>query len=114
MPPTPTHLRALDFYRFVAATGVAVLHFTEFANYDAATGIGGNVAMFYMFVDFFFVLSGFVIGLQYFQISSPSEILSFLRKRIARIYPMHFITLAIYLVPALLLISTNTGKYDLP
>lgn len=43
------------------------------------------------FVDFFFMLSGFVIA--YVYINRPTDWLSFFRSRFARIYPLHFFTL---------------------
>jgi peptidoglycan/LPS O-acetylase OafA/YrhL len=108
------HFGALDFYRFVAAFSVLLLHFTEFAKYDQATGIGRAFFDFSLFVDFFFILSGFVIGASYFdRVDGPRKIFSFLRRRIARIYPLHALTLIIYLLPAIAGASQNAAKYDI-
>jgi peptidoglycan/LPS O-acetylase OafA/YrhL len=105
---------SLDFYRFVAAFCVLLLHFTQFANYDLAVGAGGLIAGFALFVDFFFILSGFVIGVSYFdKVASPRLIFTFLRRRIARIYPLHALTLVLYLLPAVAGITQNPAKYDL-
>jgi peptidoglycan/LPS O-acetylase OafA/YrhL len=102
----PQHFGALDLYRFIAAAGVALLHFSQFAKYDPATGFGYAVGDFALFVDFFFILSGFVISLTYSSsVTTFSEIFTFLRRRIARIYPMYLLTLLIFLVPAALGIS---------
>ena len=50
-------------------------------------------------VDFFFVLSGFVIALNYKNILfSQSILISFIKKRFLRLYPLHFIMLIIYLI----------------
>ena len=49
-----------------------------------------------MFVDFFFVLSGFVIAYSYQAIGSFSSLKLFLKKRFWRIYPLHFFMLAIF------------------
>jgi peptidoglycan/LPS O-acetylase OafA/YrhL len=102
----PQHFGALDLYRFIAAAGVALLHFSQFAKYDPSTGFGYAVGDFALFVDFFFILSGFVISLSYSSsVTTFSEIFTFLRRRIARIYPMYLLTLLIFLVPAALGIS---------
>lgn len=48
-------------------------------------------------VDLFFVLSGFILTYQYFDRLGPTfrlnEFLHFLKLRIARVYPVHFVTL---------------------
>lgn len=54
----------------------------------------------YLAVDFFFILSGFVIAFNYFEkLSLPSKkiIYQFYIKRIARIYPLHLLVLLTYL-----------------
>jgi peptidoglycan/LPS O-acetylase OafA/YrhL len=113
MPPKQ-HFQALDFYRFVAAFCVMILHMTEFSGYDPHVGIGYVAADFYLFVDFFFILSGFVIGITYFdRVANGPEIFTFLRRRIARIYPLHLATLALYLMPVLAGRTANLEKYDI-
>jgi peptidoglycan/LPS O-acetylase OafA/YrhL len=60
---------------------------------------------FYPLVDFFFVLSGFVIMHIYGRgegIRSISAFVGYLRKRFARIYPLFALTLAIYVILAFL------------
>ena len=48
-------------------------------------------------VDFFFVLSGFVIALTYLEkITNWSTLLSFQKKRFLRLYPLHLIMLIIF------------------
>jgi peptidoglycan/LPS O-acetylase OafA/YrhL len=84
---------ALDFYRFIAAFGVVLLHLTEFGNYDRQSGFGIWTADFGLFVDFFFILSGFVIAINYSDsVNAAKDILVFLRRRLARIYPLYLIT----------------------
>lgn len=85
---------ALDFYRFVAAFGVVLYHISEFANYSRTTGFGYWTSYFGLFVDFFFILSGFVIGIGYSnKVRTFPEILVFLRRRIARVYPLYLVTM---------------------
>ncbi len=72
--------QALDALRGLAALAVAVFHFVD--------GWGG-----YLAVDFFLVLSGFVLSHSYLYrdaLVSPAE---FVSHRIARLYPLHLVTL---------------------
>lgn len=106
------HFGALDLYRFIAAFGVATLHWSLLVGYDPAAGFGYVVNDFYIFVDFFFILSGFVIGLGYANsVASFSDIFTFLRRRIARIYPLYLLTLLIFIAPALFGVSQNPEKW---
>ena len=60
------------------------------------------LARFYVFVDLFFILSGFIIAYCYFNAfrdaPSAGQILRFLQKRLARIYPLHIVTLMFFAV----------------
>ena len=54
-------------------------------------------------VDFFFVLSGFVIAYKYYgKIKSKNDFLFFLKKRFLRLYPLHILTLFIFIIIELL------------
>jgi peptidoglycan/LPS O-acetylase OafA/YrhL len=67
----------------------------------------------------YYVLSGFVIAHNYFEnVSSPPEYLTFLWRRIARLYPLHLLTLAalialFYFGRSLGKMPTNPERYDL-
>lgn len=52
----------------------------------------------YTLVDFFFVLSGFVISLNYNTIDSKENLWSYLKKRFIRIYPLLFYSTVLFLV----------------
>lgn len=55
-----------------------------------------------LFVDFFFVLSGFVIASSYGRkLSTGFSLLAFMLLRLGRLYPLHFFLLALYVPPAL-------------
>lgn len=86
----------LDIFRGLFASLVFLFHLSPFA----ATPIINNsfIANSDMFVDFFFVLSGFVIAYSYQSISSFSEVKLFLKKRFLRIYPLHLFMLIIFVV----------------
>ncbi|MCP1834201.1 peptidoglycan/LPS O-acetylase OafA/YrhL [Bradyrhizobium sp. USDA 4532] len=80
-------LRALTGLRGVAATTVAIAHFQQtFANDD-------GVLMWHNAVDLFFCLSG--ITLSYVYNRGTFRFSSYLMARIARIYPLYFLTLII-------------------
>jgi peptidoglycan/LPS O-acetylase OafA/YrhL len=51
-----------------------------------------------LFVDFFFVLSGFVITYTAQGMSAPGDMKLFYKKRLFRLYPLHFIMLMIFVV----------------
>jgi peptidoglycan/LPS O-acetylase OafA/YrhL len=52
-------------------------------------------------VDFFFVLSGFVIAASYGGMASIADWLRFLRRRIARLYPLHIATMLVFVALAI-------------
>ncbi|MBU9330306.1 acyltransferase family protein, partial [Burkholderia multivorans] len=87
-------LHELDSLRGIAAVGVIAWHYT---NHFHASPFPRLMAPFYghglLLVDFFFVLSGFVLARTYWNDSRSSDFRSNLRDRIARIYPLHVITL---------------------
>ncbi|MEO6284010.1 MAG: acyltransferase [Dyadobacter sp.] len=56
-----------------------------------------------LFVDFFFVLSGFVIALNYInRIHTPRDFFAFLKKRFIRLYPLLFYTEIVFVIANLL------------
>ncbi|CAI9007255.1 acyltransferase family protein [Pseudomonas chlororaphis] len=76
----------LDFLRFAFAMIVFFGH---------AKGLL-VMEKFQLAVDYFFILSGFVLTHAYKdKLSRPGFLLSFARDRVARLYPLHLITLAI-------------------
>ncbi|MDD1532509.1 MULTISPECIES: acyltransferase family protein [unclassified Bradyrhizobium] len=85
----------LDFYRFVAALGVFIFHLKLI---DTGISPAWN-GSFGLFVDMFFILSGFVISYSY-----PSDARGvaaysrFMIRRVARIYPLHLLSLLIFVV----------------
>lgn len=88
----------LDSYRFIAASGVVLFHY----NIDFQLGLATRfplVANLNRMVDFFFMLSGFVIVQGYRRrLGSAREYGEFLRARWARIYPLHLLVLGFYLL----------------
>jgi peptidoglycan/LPS O-acetylase OafA/YrhL len=116
--------RHLDGLRIIAAGAVVVLHYSDYFK-DQAAGrfMIDHTRHFGLFVDLFFVVSGFVIARQYFgQVGSAASIGRFIWRRLARIYPLHLATLAFYVGLALALQfglarTDNPARYpfsDLP
>ncbi|OJV12768.1 MAG: acyltransferase [Dyadobacter sp. 50-39] len=81
----------LDIFRGLFASIVFLFHLGPFAK----TPILNNrfIENSDMFVDFFFVLSGFVIAYSYQSLADRDQFKLFLKKRIYRIYPLHFVML---------------------
>lgn len=103
MPRTPgsvEHLPSLTPLRGIAALWVVVFHFCmRFPNMHPSDY--GAVQEGYLAVDMFFVLSGFVISHVYKDSfkreCTGRNYYEFMKARIARIYPLHFITLMVFL-----------------
>lgn len=84
----------LDSFRGIAAIMVAMFHLSV-NGYLSNTNILKNS---WLFVDFFFVLSGFVISYVYLnKIVSLKTFLSFMRKRFFRLYPLHLFMLILFI-----------------
>jgi peptidoglycan/LPS O-acetylase OafA/YrhL len=92
--------RSLDGYRFIAASLVVLLHFHgEFGlHLGAATPV---VTSLEVMVDFFFVLSGFVIAVSYGKaMADMSDYGRFLQRRVARLFPLHLAVLSVFVALA--------------
>jgi peptidoglycan/LPS O-acetylase OafA/YrhL len=87
------HVRSLTSLRFFAALWVLALHFTDKLSFDIdpLTGFfeAGRLG-----VDFFFILSGFILTHVYLDDFTDGRFRYslFLQRRLARIYPLHFAT----------------------
>ncbi|RZL99595.1 MAG: acyltransferase, partial [Sphingomonas sp.] len=103
MRPESDRFLHLDALRFIASAGVVAFHYQEWVTWrlppvrlEALFGFG-------QFVDLFFVISGIVIcDLYRGRIERPSDYRRFLRKRVARLLPLHLLTLAFFCAIALL------------
>jgi len=80
----------LDSFRGLCALLVALHHFKA-SGYIATSRFVGNA---FLFVDFFFVLSGYVISMRYLEeLRSNQSVRRFLARRFWRLYPLHFAAL---------------------
>jgi peptidoglycan/LPS O-acetylase OafA/YrhL len=87
---TKMHFRVLDSWRGVAALLVAIFHLNLYSALYPLDFIRNA----YLFVDFFFVLSGFVITHSYAaRLGTIEELGSFALKRFGRLWPLHAVVL---------------------
>lgn len=92
----------LDFMRWILALMVASMHLQGYGAPHKA----------YLAVDFFFILSGFVLtGSKYRSTEKPGFVGKFVTDRIARLYPLHFTTLLLLVFINLLFWTTTNGQF---
>jgi peptidoglycan/LPS O-acetylase OafA/YrhL len=90
---TAHRYEALDGWRGVCALAVALNHLV-FAGYYRSIWA---IANFHLFVDYFFVLSGFVISHAYtHRLNRWADVAPYMLRRLGRVYPLHFVTLATF------------------
>jgi peptidoglycan/LPS O-acetylase OafA/YrhL len=88
---------ALDSWRGIAACMVALFHHPAFTDANAL------IEHSYLFVDLFFVLSGFVIAANYQdRLSNGFSIGRFMWLRLGRLYPLHIAVFAAYIAHRLI------------
>ncbi len=81
---------ALDGWRGICACLVALLHFHGYSPIYTTALVRNS----YLFVDFFFVLSGFVIAYNYSsKLGSWQGVRQFMFLRLGRLYPLHLFVL---------------------
>jgi peptidoglycan/LPS O-acetylase OafA/YrhL len=82
---TKRHFDILDGLRGVAALAVVIFHFMEWVFTDASKNFIGHG---FLAVDFFFCLSGFVIGYAYDDRIAKMGLVEFFKARIIRLHPL--------------------------
>ena len=94
---------ALDSWRGICATMVMVYHFA-IASHFYTVDIIRNA---FLFVDFFFVLSGFVIAINYQErLMSGFGVGKFMALRLGRVWPLHVFILILYIALEVVLLAT--------
>lgn len=87
----PTRYNVLDGWRGVCALVVALHHLQADGHFFAVPFVRNA----WLFVDFFFVLSGFVIAHAYGgRLAGGGEVLRFIWRRLGRVWPLHVAVLA--------------------
>lgn len=91
---TAERFEVLDSWRGICALLVALFHFPATGLISQSAFIGSS----YLFVDFFFVLSGFVITSSYAgRLDDAAGVRRFALVRFGRIYPLHIFMLAAFI-----------------
>ncbi len=99
-------IKSLTFFRFVAAFIVFLFHVPNFQ-----TGVSNTFfPKGYIGVNFFFILSGFILAYNYHDRMLPTaaKIKEFYIARFARVYPVHFLTF--WLTVPIELLVDDIGK----
>ena len=111
-----TELRALTSIRGIAAWFVVLFHIRlSIAGLPAPAA--AVLAKGYLAVDFFFLLSGFVIWMSWserLRAGGPAAVPEFLKRRIARIWPLHLFMLGFGALLALALAATGREAPHFP
>jgi peptidoglycan/LPS O-acetylase OafA/YrhL len=97
----PGEIRALLGARALPPLILVLFHYCEGHGYRGAAWFDLPVAKGYLWVEFFFALSGFVLSYAYGrrkrELWRPSGYLKFLETRLARLYPLHLAMLLLIL-----------------
>lgn len=113
MAETKSYLKNATALRGIAALLVVVFHSNETSAAFISTDTTFWFRKLYLMVDLFFVLSGFIMCYVYEDyFNNPlnsRKTVGFLKARFARIYPLHFVTLAFCV--SMTLITIAIGKY---
>ena len=88
-PAAKPRLEALDSFRGISALMVVLYH-SSFPGFIHDLSVVRNA---YLFVDFFFVLSGFIMFYNYKNLQGIGEFRRFIGLRFFRLYPLHLATL---------------------
>ncbi|MEF2072124.1 acyltransferase family protein [Consotaella aegiceratis] len=101
------YFRIFDCWRLTAAMLVMSYHFLFYAPAGGEAGIAFLHRLLPL-LDMFFMISGFFITTLYrHRLKGPGDYLTFLRKRVARLYPLHLLTLSFFVAIAVGMVITG-------
>jgi len=98
MHVTTSKLDSLTSLRFFAAFGVFLLHYSQISgalSLPEFKSINNILAEGHVWVTFFFMLSGFILTYSIYSKNKKPKFTEFMFRRIARIFPVHFLTLLV-------------------
>jgi peptidoglycan/LPS O-acetylase OafA/YrhL len=88
-------IRSLEGLRGLAALLVALFHAYVYGRWGGLPAQWGVLAQAWLFVDLFFVISGFVMAAAYGdRLRTPAMLASYMVRRFFRLYPLHLATTA--------------------
>ncbi|QIG79536.1 acyltransferase family protein [Stakelama tenebrarum] len=120
LKPESPDLLHLDMLRVAACYFIVLVHFRiNFLSFtDRPQRLFDIIEGFSVSVDLFFVVSGFVIAWVYrARLDTPGKYANFMRKRVARLIPLHWATLLFFVLVGLITSVTDfepgkAVKYD--
>ena len=119
LKPDSEDMLHLDALRIVGALMIVVFHFNRFINLDGRWQLADDtIKSFSLIVDLFFVISGYVMAAVYTgRLTSLAKYGDFLKKRVARLGPLHWLTLLAFIVIAAagsagLINERDPSRYD--
>ena len=107
------HFRVLDGWRGIAALLVALFHLNLYSVIYPLDFVRNA----YLFVDFFFVLSGFVITYSYGdRLKTPGDLGAFALRRFGRLWPLHVVVLLAFVAAegAKAVLAARGASFNLP
>ncbi|MEP7357911.1 MAG: acyltransferase, partial [Anaerolineales bacterium] len=109
----PNRLNTLQVFRGVAALLVVLYHATVYSQEQLGyTFLGGAFLFGHTGVDFFFVLSGFIIYYVHRNdIGQPGQLRSYALKRLLRVFPVYWIVTGIKLA-LIIVVPTLAKSYE--
>ncbi|KRA64778.1 acyltransferase [Caulobacter sp. Root655] len=98
LKPDSDEMLHLDALRIVGALMIVVFHFNRFINLDGRWQLADDMVKgFSLIVDLFFLISGYVMAAIYAgRLNSWSRYGTFLKKRVARLGPLHWATMLVF------------------
>lgn len=119
LKPDSDQMLHLDALRIVGAVMIVVFHFNRFINLDGRWQLADDtIKSFSLIVDLFFLISGYVMAAIYTgRLTTFAKYRDFLQKRVARLGPLHWATMLVFVAIAALgwagvLNERDPSRYD--